>query len=348
MGPIFRQCVGIDMAKDDLAVCMGISDADFNSQYLSNEVFKNDVKGFEKLLKWSKNFAQEGIDLFFVVEATGVYHEKLTHFLFVNNALVSVLLPNKAKAFAKTLKVKTVNDKTSAQMLSQFGLEKKLQLWESPSPVYNALRQLTRERDQIILEQKIIKNQMHAELHEKFCNRGTIKRMEQRIKLISKQIKSVDTEVKDAVNAVPELKEKVKKITTIPGVGFLTAVTIIGETNGFNLIRNKNQLVSYAGLDVVEKQSGTSVRGKKRISKKGNSYLRKSLYMPSLSSIRCCESLSTFYNRLVDKHQVKMKALVAVQRKVLVLVYTLWKNDTEFDPEYLHKKGQPLTVALGN
>ena len=77
------------------------------------------------------------------------------------------------------------------------------------------------------------------------------------------------------------------------------------ETNGFELIRNKRQLTSYAGLDVKEKQSGTSVKGMPRISKKGNKYLRKAMHMPALAAIRCDVRYGAIFKRLVSKHGIK-------------------------------------------
>src|SRR6267378_401800 len=126
-------------------------------------------------------------------------------------------------------------------------------------------------------------------------------------------------------------------ICTIPGVGRLTAAIVLAETNGFDLIRNKRQLISYAGLDVREKQSGTSVKGKPRISKKGNRHLRKSMHMPSLAAIRHAPKFKAVFARLVSKHGIKMKATVAVQRKLLEMIFTLYKSVKPFDKEYLKK-----------
>ncbi len=97
-------------------------------------------------------------------------------------------------------------------------------------------------------------------------------------------------------------------------------------------------MTSYAGLDVREKQSGTSVKGKPRISKKGNKYLRKAMHLPALSAIRHDQRFKAIFTRLVSKHGIKMKAAVAVQRKLLELIYILYKNNTPYNQEYLKKK----------
>jgi transposase len=115
----------------------------------------------------------------------------------------------------------------------------------------------------------------------------------------------------------------------------LTAATVLAETNGFDLIRNKRQLTSYAGLDVKEKQSGTSIKGKPRISKRGNRHLRKSMHMPSLAAIRHEPKFKAVFARLVAKHGIKMKATVAVQRRLLEMIYTIHKSNTPYKKDYL-------------
>lgn len=118
----------------------------------------------------------------------------------------------------------------------------------------------------------------------------------------------------------------------------MTATIILAETNGFELIKNKRQLTSYAGLDVKEKQSGTSVKGKPRISKKGNKSIRKAMYFPALSAIRHNQNYKEVYKHLVSKNGIKMKGVVAVQRKLLELAYIIFKNDTIYDLEYEKKR----------
>jgi transposase len=136
-----------------------------------------------------------------------------------------------------------------------------------------------------------------------------------------------------------DLLRKVDNVCSIKGVAFLTAITIISETNGFELIENKAQLVSYAGFDVVERQSGSSVRGKTRISKKGNSHIRRALHYPALSAVRYEGQLRELYKRVTERNpKVKMIGLVAVQRKLLVLIYTLFKKNEPYDPNYAATK----------
>ena len=129
-------------------------------------------------------------------------------------------------------------------------------------------------------------------------------------------------------------------LCSITGVGLLTAATVLGETNGFDLIRNKRQLTSYAGLDVKEKQSGTSVKGKPRISKKGNRNLRKAMHLPALTAIRHDERFKALFARLMARHGIKMKAVVAVQRKLLEMMFTVFKKKEKYDKEYFKNQSK--------
>lgn len=344
MNKILKQCLGIDCSQDELVCSLNFLENDMNILLVSNKSFTNSKSGFSKMLAWSQKHAVKDLPIYFVVEATGVYHEKLAEYIFEQGLHISVVLPRRISNFAKSLQTKTITDKTSSAAISQFGLLKKLDKWQKPDRVYRLLRNLTRERNQLIQQRTISKNQLHAEKAGAWANKNTIKRIKSRISFYNKQITQIENEINQVVKEDHELKQRLENVQSIKGVALITAVTIIAETDGFNLIRNSRQLVSYAGLDVIQKQSGTSVRGKPRISHRGNRHIRKALYFPSLSAIQNDCFHKEHYARLVSKHGIKMKAAVSVQRKLLVLIYTIWKNHSKYDPLYHQQKksGSPL------
>lgn len=135
-------------------------------------------------------------------------------------------------------------------------------------------------------------------------------------------------------------------LLTIKGVGIKTVATIVSETLGFRNIRNVKQLASYVGYDVVRRKSGTSVMGKTRISKKGNRYIRKALYFPAMVACRYNENFKNSYLRIIKKSPSKMVGQVAVQRKLLILLYTLWRKNEVFDQNYIKKIAQQKAVKL--
>ncbi len=345
MKKVLKQVVGIDVAQKELVVCLGRMFDDLSMELYANSVFKNTDAGFIALLKWVNKLINKDIIPRFVMEATGVYHESFAYYLNDNDFELTIVLPNKISNFMRTLETRTITDKTCAQGIAQFGLEKNLDVWIRPNATLKVLQQLTRERDQLVDERTVVKNRLHAEKVEGKPNENSLERLQARIKFLNGQEKAIKDDIKKIVNNDEILKNDIKNICTIPGVGDLTAVIALAETNGFELIKNSKQLVSYAGLDVKEKQSGTSVKGKSKISKKGNKNLRKAMHMPSLSAVKYIQPHREMYIRMVGRSGIKMQALVAVQRKILVLIYTIYKNKTVFDDGYENKKRVQLKEA---
>lgn len=335
---ILKEVIGIDVAKDELVVSMGRTMLTLDVEVLGSQAFKNNIKGITKLVEWSHKLKKGEGPLHFVMEATGVYHEALAYYLNDNGYVVSVVLPNKISNFMRTLDIKTVTDYTASQAIMQFGLQRKLTAWQKPDPTLKKLKQLTRERGQLVEERTMLKNQLHAEKSGAEPNIRCIERLMERINLLNKQEKEIKKDIDTYINQNPSIKRELAYSCSIKGIGKLTAVTVLAETNGFELIRNKKQIASYAGFDIKEKLSGTSVKGKPKISKRGNKHIRAAMHLPSLSAVKYIPEMKNLYARLVAKHGIKMKALIAVQRKLLELIYTLHKNQTCYNPEYQKKK----------
>ena len=342
MKKVLKEVAGIDVAQKELVVSLGRMYEDLDIEIVSYKVFANSDKGIAMMVKWIGLQSKDADNVRYVMEATGVYHERLAYNLDDRDLGLSIVLPNKISNYFRTLDIKTITDKTASQAIARFGLERKLDNWARPNILYRQLKQLTRERDQIVEERAMVKNQLHAEKSEAFPNSRSLGRLGERIKFLNGQEAEIKKDIIKLIDARPEVKQVIKNISTIPGVGHLTAVTVLAETNGFELIRNKKQLTSYAGFDVREKLSGTSVKGKPRISKRGNKHLRKAMHLPSLSSVKYNRHHRALYTRIVSKNGVKMKALIAVQRKMLELIYVIFKNRSVYQDDYQEKRA-PFT-----
>lgn len=335
---LLKQVVGIDVAQKELVVSLSNMDEETTPDIYAHKVFANTQKGFSLLMIWVRKQTDANSPVRYVMEATGVYHEALAYYLADRACSVSIVMPNKITNFFRTLEVKTVTDKSMSEAIALFGLSKKLEDWIRPKTVFRELRQLTRERDQLIAERTMLKNQLHAEQIEAYPSKTIIGRMRSRIKMVTAQLKEGLDETTAAIKSDAQINQSVKLITSIPGIGPITAAIIMAETNGFELIRSKKQLTSYAGLDVKEKESGTSVKGKPRISKRGNRYLRKGMYMPAMAAIRHSERYKEIFVRIVSKNGIKMKGCVAVQRKLLEMAYTIHKTKVPYQADYLQKQ----------
>lgn len=327
-----KQCVGIDISKDYLDCCFGNSDNFQNQKFGKSKRFDNDHSGFNELIKWADE-QSNCKEVFYVMEATGVYYEHLAYFLNEHGCMLSVLLPNMVKHYFRSLNVKTKTDQKDSEVLCRLGLERKLDNWNMPTKIMRDLKFLSREYREAKDKINQVKNQLHAKYHSHQCPVSTQKRLKKQLSLLEKQALEVESELRALVISDTEFYNKIQKICSIPGVSFITVICIISETNAFALITNMKQLASYAGLDIQHNQSGNK-QGKTRISKKGNSFIRHALYMPALSAARFNPLMKEFYNNIKDRKPAKKIAVIAVARKLLLLIYTLWKKNMEFDQAY--------------
>jgi transposase len=322
-----KQCIGIDVSKDTLVCCIGNLSEEGQVSFSKPKAFSNDKRGFKQLLAWIKPVRCSEIT--FVMEATGVYYENLAYYLDNQGEYLSVLLPNKAKYFSKSLNVKTKTDGVDAAVLSRIGLERKLGTWKMPSKIMREIKFLSREYREVKTKIVAAKNQLHAKDHSYGCPASVDKRLKKQIGLLEAQLFEIEAELRMMAMSDTAFYDRIAKISTIPGVSFITIICILAETNAFALVKNAKQLASYAGLDVQHNQSGTK-QGKTKISKKGNGFIRHALYMPAMCARRYNPDMQTFYNRIMEGKTAKKIGITAIARKLLILIYILWKNDTEF------------------
>lgn len=333
---VLKQCVGIDIAQKKFDCSFCVYTEELKIKVIASTHFPNTQDGLKKLCEWIANKQASQGKVYITMEATGVYHEEAAYYLTDKGFNLCLIQPTQGKQYAKSLGTKSKTDKIDAKMLACMGLERNLPLWIKPDPLFRTLKQLTRERIALIKDKNALTNQLHALNHSHKAFKDTIKRLEKRVTLIEKQKKAIEEQMNKISSSNKNLEDKLKHVLTIPGVSTITALSVISETDGFTNMRNRRQLISYVGLDVVLKESGT-LAWRPRISKRGNSYIRAALYMPAVCSIIHNKALKIYYNRLKDGGKRGKIGIVALQRKILVLIYTLYKNGQDYDPEFLTK-----------
>lgn len=342
---ILKQALGIDVSKASLSMCLGMMNSNLEKEFIPRDDVTNDKNGFKELSKWLKKVSN-GVSLpIIVMEATGVYHEEIALYLHGLGYKVSIMQSGRVKRYAQSLDQRSKTDALDSKMLSMLGCERELSVWIPPSALMQELKALSRERSSIIKEKCVDKNRQSALDSSAYTNKKEVRRYKQRLKLFNTQISEVELEMRDLVVQDSELMKKMSYLESIPGVSFISAITVVAETAGFVLINSGKQLSSYAGYDVVIKESG-SYRGKTRISKKGNSHIRAVMHMPSMTAVRVNPTLKPFYERLKPKKVKPLIALVAVQRKLLILMYTLWKTEKHYDGEFEQKKAANGQVQM--
>lgn len=339
MAELLKYSVGIDVSKEKFDSCFSVIDSGQKVTIKATRKMDNSLSGIKELINWSRKNRKLNIPIVFVMEATGVYYEKIALELTSQGFDVSVVLPNKSKRYMQSIGLKSKNDKIDSKGLSRMGAEQRLEVWQPYSRNIYQLRMLTRQNEDLQKERTVMLNRLES---QKYCQQESkfvTRQLKSMLRLIDKQITQVNQEIEKCLEGDKLLADKTKKIETIKGVGKLTIASLIAETNGFLMFRNQRQLVSYAGYDVVENQSGKR-NGKTKISKKGNSHIRRVLHMPAFNVVKYDQGgFRELYERVFQRTGMKMKSYTAVQRKLLVLIYTLWKKDEVFDQSYYRTSG---------
>lgn len=329
-----KYSVGLDVSSKKINACISIIDDKQKLSTKSSTVILNTKKGFEDLEHWIVKHRKENIPVVICMEATGIYHENCAYYLFEKSFSVSIILPNKAKKYLEALGLKSKNDSIDAKGLSQMGAQQSLDLWQPMGSFFYQLRLLTRQHQNVVELKTVLKNQLDALGYAMHQSDEVMNQLRQTIDLFETQSKELLTAIKNHLKSDENIAARVDNLLKMKGLGILTLATVLAETNGFDLFQNYKQLVSYAGYDVVEAQSGTRM-GKTKISQKGNSRIRRALHMPSLVVIQCkVKKYKDLFDRTYGKHGIKMKSYVAVQKKLLIMIYHLWKKNESYNPEY--------------
>lgn len=333
------QIIGIDVSKDTLYVALAESKDARNDKVIASHKFANNETGFKLFVDWMKKKKADAGTVC-LMEATGVYHEHLADWLHRHGVTVVIELPNKIKHYAKCLNVKTKNDKVDAGVIARYGLHNAWTPWHPMTENLYQMRALLRQVQSMTKERTRCKNQLHALMHSAHAPGTVVGNLMDIIANYDRLIESYHDEVVRLAKEDEAFYARVEMVCTIKGVRAITVLTVLCETDGFQLCQSARQAVSYAGLDVSEYQSGTILKDK-RISKKGNARIRHALYLPAMvaGTTGGPVSLMNLYKRVKQKHPTAKKvAIVAVERKLLMLIYTLWKKQEPFDPE---KDGKP-------
>ena len=176
-------------------------------------------------------------------------------------------------------------------------------------------------------------NQLEAVLFSAVSDPLVSKSMKSILEKLTAELEKLEDQLYKNIKENTFLTGKWALMEPIKGLGILTFAVIVAETGGFALFNKIKQLTCYSSYDVVENQSGSRV-GKTKISKKGNAHIRRAMFMPVFNVVRYEKStFAALYERVFDRTKIKMNGYVAVQRKLLCLMYTLWKNDETYQPK---------------
>lgn len=334
--------LGADISIDEFSACLQRYNlGEQFHQVLTRKTFKNKPSGFKACMSWlARHTKAQPAPVRMTIEATGVYYEPLALFIQQNHPQIhlSVVLPSKAKQFIGSQGFRSKTDKIDAHGLALMGAERNLERWKGIDPFWRELRVHTRTRSELLDQRTQLRNQLHALTHSGVASPKAEQALRECIKALSRQVDELTRLIGEQLSSRKDLAGSIDYLRSIPGVGTLTIASILAETNGFAEFHRISQLISFSGYDVKLKESGKWA-GQPKISKQGSKYIRKTMYMPATTIARGNGGpIYEFYQRLVATHNIKMKAHVAVQKKLLTYMYTLWNRQEYFNPDTIYNQ----------
>lgn len=312
--------VGIDVAKEKLDVALRVKSGKWKTKVVANK-----PAGFETLRAW---LAKQGVLRAHVcMEATGVYWEAVAEDLADHGFAVSVINPKQIKSTGEALGIRSKTDEIDSKLIGEFCAMRNPPLWQAPSASVRRLRALVARRDALqelrIAETNRLEVTSVADVQQS---------IEQTIAHLDQQIAQIEKQIKQDIDDDPTLKAQKELLRSIPGVGDVTAAKLLSHYGGALRFGTSRQAVAYAGLDTRKHESGSSVRSKSRLSKKGHSDIRGSLYMPAVVAKNSTAWGRAFAQRLLAAGKPPMVVVGALMRKLVAIAYGVLKSGVPFNP----------------
>lgn len=319
--------VGIDVGQEELVVCLEGS---------KPRSFRHDRIGIAKMVTWGRKASSDG-QLHFCLEATGVYGYSLAVSLVSRFGVrVSVVNPAQIASFAKAQLRRAKTDNIDAQVILAFAQSQNPPCWKPESRTQRQLYHLETQADRLRRMLRQLSNRDHSFKYVPDLPQEVKKSQRSLTRSIERQLANIEKNIEKLRSEDKELKEQVDLLCSIPGVGNRSATSILAYGKNIFELLDRKALIAHAGLAPSQKQSGISIRGKSRIAKQGDRRLRKALFMPALVAAYYNPTLKAFYKRLLDNGKPKLLAIVAVMRKLLLLIQAILKRKIPYTPNYSH------------
>ena len=314
----YRETFGIDISKD-VFDCYGSVQGHLQ--------FNNTETGF-------KNFqAILSKGSLVVMEATGYYHYRFAQFLYHIKVYVSVVNPLSVKRFIQMKLAKVKTDKSDAKSICEYGLTQEVPLYSALTNVQSECLQLFRLMDNFLKKRTATKNKIHGEEVLGVPSNWVYRSLQRDKKHLDKELKGIEQKLLSLVKQ--DQQQQLSLLQSIPGIGLKTALFLIVVTDGFKKFETSSQLCSYVGITPTIRVSGSSVRGRSRISKVGNRKLRNLLFLCSFTACKHNKGCRELFQRITNKGKSKKLALIAVSNKLLKQAFAIAKSGHPYDPTFV-------------
>jgi len=312
--------LGIDISKADFHVELSVNEK------LRHRRFVNGKEGFRELCVWLARHKAEPVHA--CLEATGRYGDELALHLYEAGHVVSVINPAQIKAFGQSELLRNKDDRPDAGLIRRFCEKQQPAAWQPPSTQLRELQALTRH-----LENLHDTRQQQVNRLEGVNNKAVLKSLRKLVAHLDSEIQRTEKQIQDHIDNDPDLQRQQQLLSSIKGIGKLTAAKLLAEIGDISSYKSARQVAAYAGLTPRNNRSGT-LRGKTRLSKTGNARVRKALFFPALVAKRYNPIVRAFCQRLTHSGKNKMEVIGAAMRKLIHIAFGVLKSGKHFDPDY--------------
>lgn len=318
------KCIGVDISSQEHVAYFPDHQATFR--------FSNTESGFESFhQKLTQQPSPE--DLQVVMEATGVYHQRLAQYLYHHQVRVVVLNPAQVKYYAKSQLRRSKTDPVDARIISEYATRHEVKRWEPLTTARQHLQQACTAREAVLKTEQQLHNVLHALQQQAESCGGVLEVLTQLMKQAQDAQERLEEEVQKILNTQAELQEEVKLLQSVPGIGPVVSVQLVAGTGSLQRFSCSAALVCFAGMDVRMRQSGKHEAGR-HLSKVGHASLRKAAYQAALGAIRSKSRLAEYYRGLRSRGKPAKVALCALARKILRIAFAVVQQGKPFDPAY--------------
>src|SRR5690606_10716405 len=308
---------GIDISTDSF---------DVYGNDLGHKSYPNTKEGFKAFLKALDENSH------CVMEATGCYHHRLAMFLYEKGIPLSVINPVVIKRFIQMKLKRLKTDKSDALMIHTYACEQPLEPWQPEASYIVKAKELLSLVQTYSRHSTALKNKLHALENRGHTTGVMVSSIKRQLRQLKKERALLEAELEALIkSSEPKL---FSRLTTIPGIGKKTAVLMMVSTSNFKTFNSCRQVSSYLGLAPNERSSGSSIRGKSRISKTGDGLLRNHLFMCSFTACIHNPQCKALFDRIVAKGKSKKLALIAVCNKLIKQAFAIAKSGMPYNPEY--------------
>lgn len=309
--------LGIDVSKAKLDVALIIGEK------YRTKVFANTPGGFNALLGW---LTARGVEQVHVcLEATNTYGDGVALALSDAGHVVSVVNPALVKAHAQSLALRSKTDAVDARVLAHYCRERRPRRWTPPSAAERALRALVARHQALVEIQTQEKTRMESAREEVRSS------LQAHLTWLAEELERIENAIRQSIDDDPDLHDKAKLLASVPGLGERTIATLLAYA-GFERFERARQFAAFAGLTPRLHESGTSVRGRSRLSKMGHAFLRRALYMPAMVTLYRTAWGRRFRDRLAANGKPPKLIIGAMMRKLAQVAFGVMKSGKPFDP----------------